>query len=119
MPHNHQHVLADAQLAGTRETMDAIAAAKRAATDWSRAPWQTRARIFLKAADLVSGPWRDRLNAATMLGQSKTAHQAEIDSAAELADFLRFNAHFMTRLYAEQPISAPREWNRARPVVRE
>lgn len=112
MPHDHRRVLADAHLAGSRETKDAIAAANRAAPDWSRTPWETRARIFLKAADLVSGPWRDRLNAATMLGQSKTAHQAEIDSGAELADFLRFNAHFMTRLYAEQPISAPREWNR-------
>src|SRR5690606_38819457 len=77
-----------------------------------RTPWEARARIFLKAAELVSGPGRDRLNAATMLGQSKTAHQAEIDSAAELADFLRFNVHFMQRLYAEQPISAPGDWNR-------
>lgn len=112
MPHNHRHVLADAHLAGEAETTKAIAAAKRAAYDWSRTPWEARARIFLKAADLVSGAWRDRLNAATMLGQSKTAHQAEIDSAAELADFLRFNTHFMTKLYAEQPISAAREWNR-------
>lgn len=112
MPHRHAHILADAHLAGAAQVTAAIEAAKRAAHDWLRTPWEARARIFLKAADLVSGPWRDRLNAATMLGQSKTVHQAEIDSAAELADFLRFNAHFMTRLYAEQPISAAREWNR-------
>ncbi len=112
MPHLHAHVLADAHLVGAADVRSAIDAAKRAAHDWSRTAWDTRARIFLKAADLVAGPWRDRLNAATMLGQSKTVHQAEIDSAAELADFLRFNAHFMTRLYTEQPISATREWNR-------
>lgn len=112
MPHLHAHVLGDAHLSAAAEIEAAINAAKRAAHDWSRTSWEARARIFLKAADLVSGPWRDRLNAATMLGQSKTVHQAEIDSAAELADFLRFNVHFMTRLYSEQPISATREWNR-------
>lgn len=112
MPHLHAHVLADAHLAGAADVKAAIDAAKRAAHDWSQTGWEARARIFLKAADLVAGPWRYRLNAATMLGQSKTVHQAEIDSAAEFADFLRFNAHFMTRLYGEQPISAPREWNR-------
>jgi 1-pyrroline-5-carboxylate dehydrogenase len=111
-PHDHAHVLAEAHLAGAAETAAAIAAAKAAWHDWSRTPWEARARIFLRAADLVSGPWRDRLNAATMLGQSKTVYQAEIDSAAELADFLRFNAHFMTRLYAEQPYSPAGVWNR-------
>jgi 1-pyrroline-5-carboxylate dehydrogenase len=111
-PHDHAHVLAEAHLAGTPETATAIAAAKAAWHDWSRTPWEARARIFLKAADLVSGSWRDRLNAATMLGQSKTVHQAEIDAAAELADFLRFNARFMTRLYAEQPYSPSGAWNR-------
>lgn len=112
VPHRHDHVLAHAHLAGPPETASAIAAAKGAARDWSRTSWEMRARVFLKAADLASGPWRDRLNAATMLGQSKTVHQAEIDAAAELADFLRFNVHFMTRLYAEQPLSAAQEWNR-------
>ncbi|HEX7851620.1 MAG TPA: L-glutamate gamma-semialdehyde dehydrogenase [Sphingomonas sp.] len=112
MPHDHAHILADAHLAGATETAQAIAAAKAAWHDWSRTPWEARARIFLKAADLVSGPWRDRLNAATMLGQSKTVYQAEIDSAAELADFLRFNVHFMLRLYGEQPISPDGVWNR-------
>jgi 1-pyrroline-5-carboxylate dehydrogenase len=112
MPHNHQHVLADAHLASRTGVTDAIEAAIAAAADWSRCPWQQRATIFLKAADLLAGPWRDRLNAATMLGQSKTAHQAEIDSAAELIDFWRFNVHFMLRLYDEQPSSAPGGWNR-------
>lgn len=105
VPHDHRRVLADAHLAGPDEVSAAIAAAKRAWPDWSRADWEVRARIFLKAADLVSGPWRDRLNAATMLGQSKTVHQAEIDAAAELADFLRFNVAFMLDIYACQPRS--------------
>lgn len=111
-PHNHRHILADAHLAGDAEIEAAIRSAREAWHDWSRTPWETRARIFLKAADLVSGPWRDRLNAATMLGQSKTVYQAEIDAAAELADFLRFNVQFMLRLYAEQPISVDGVWNR-------
>lgn len=110
-PHDHQHVLADAHLASHREVALAIDAAKAAWPDWSRTPWEARARIFLKAADLVSGPWRDRLNAATMLGQSKTVHQAEIDAAAELADFFRFNVAFMLRLYGEQPRSSDGTWN--------
>ncbi len=112
MPHDHAHILADAHLAGHSEVDHAIRAARDAWRDWSRTPWEARARIFLKAADLVSGPWRDRLNAATMLGQSKTVYQAEIDAAAELADFLRFNVQFMLRLYGEQPISADGVWNR-------
>jgi len=111
-PHDHAHVLADAHLAGPAEVDQAIAAAKAAWHDWSRTPWEVRARIFLKAADLVSGPWRDRLNAATMLGQSKTAPQAEIDAAAELADYFRFNVSFMLRIYGEQPISSDGVWNR-------
>ncbi|MBY8822076.1 L-glutamate gamma-semialdehyde dehydrogenase [Sphingomonas colocasiae] len=111
-PHDHAHVLADAHLAGADEVGQAIAAAKAAWHDWSRTPWEARARIFLKAADLVSGPWRDRLNAATMLGQSKTAPQAEIDSAAELADYFRFNVSFMLRIYGEQPLSSEGVWNR-------
>ena len=112
MPHDHAHVLADAHLAGPAETEAAIAAALHAAHDWSRTSWTERASVFLKAADLLSGPWRNRLNAATMLGQSKTAHQAEIDSAAELVDFFRFNVAFAQKLYEEQPISPAGVWNR-------
>ncbi len=74
--------------------------------------WEDRAAIFLKAADLLAGPYRQILNAATMLGQSKTSHQAEIDAACEMIDFLRFNAHFMQRIYDEQPESSPGTWNR-------
>ncbi len=112
MPHDHRHVLAHAHLAGVAETDAAITAALDAAHDWSRASWTDRASVFLKAADLLSGPWRSRLNAATMLGQSKTAHQAEIDSAAELIDFLRWNVSFAGRIYEEQPVSPDGVWNR-------
>jgi 1-pyrroline-5-carboxylate dehydrogenase len=110
-PHNHRQVLAMAHLANAAQMQQAIEAARQAAHDWSRRPWQERAAIFLKAADLVAGPWRATLNAATMLGQSKTIHQAEIDAAAELVDFFRFNVDFMLRLQAEQPISSPGVWN--------
>ena len=84
----------------------------RAWEDWHRWPWEERAAVFLRAAELLAGPWRDTLNAATMLGQSKTAHQAEIDAACELIDFLRFNVEFMTRIYEEQPDSSQGVWNR-------
>lgn len=104
-PHDHAHVLADAHLAGQKQIEDAIVAAQRAWPAWSRTPWPERAAIFLKAADLLSGSRRYVLNAATMLGQSKTVYQAEIDSAAELIDFWRFNVDFMLRLYDEQPHS--------------
>lgn len=104
-PHSHRRMLAHAHLGGAAEVNAAIAAAHRAGSEWSRASWHDRAAVFLKAAELLSGPWRDRLNAATMLGQSKTAHQAEIDSAAELIDFWRFNVEFMLRIYDEQPLS--------------
>lgn len=113
MPHDHAHVLGQAHLAGRAEIEAAIAAAATAAPAWSRLPWSERAAIFLKAADLLAGPWRYRLNAATMLGQSKTAHQAEIDSAAELIDFWRFNVAFLRRIYEEQPLSAPGTWNQS------
>ena len=111
-PHAHATVLAESHMAGVEEIHAAIRAANRAWQDWSRSPWTERAAVFLKAADLLAGPWRMRLNAATMLGQSKTAHQAEIDAAAELIDFLRFNALFMKRMYAEQPLSPAGIWNR-------
>src|SRR5262249_54956598 len=112
MPHDREHVLADVHQGGAEHVQAAIEAAAQAWKDWSRWPWEERASVFLRAAELLAGPWRDVLNAATMLGQSKTAHQAEIDSACELVDFLRFNVEFMTRIYSEQPVSAPGTWNR-------
>ncbi len=111
-PHNHQHVLADAFLCGPDETAKSIDAAVAARHDWARMHWTERAAIFLRAAELLAGPWRDTLNASTMLGQSKNAHQAEIDAAAEMIDFLRFNVDFARQIYEEQPISAPGIWNR-------
>ncbi|HEU5477596.1 MAG TPA: L-glutamate gamma-semialdehyde dehydrogenase [Gaiellaceae bacterium] len=112
MPHKRTHVLADVHKGGAAEVDRAIAAAGDAWEDWSRTPWEDRATVFLRAAELLAGPWRQTLNAATMLGQSKTAHQAEIDSACELVDFWRFNVQYMTRIYEEQPISSPGVWNR-------
>jgi 1-pyrroline-5-carboxylate dehydrogenase len=112
MPHKKSHVLADVHQGGAAEVERAIQAAGEAWYDWHRLPWEERAAVFLRAAELLSGPWRDTLNAATMLGQSKTAHQAEIDAACELIDFWRFNVQFMTRIYEEQPISSPGVWNR-------
>jgi len=112
MPHDHGHLLGDAHLAGAGEVQAAIAAARAAWPYWSSLPWRERAAVFLRAADLLSGPWRATLNAATMLGQSKTVQQAEIDSAAELIDFFRFNVQFMLRIYAEQPMAAAGAWNR-------
>jgi 1-pyrroline-5-carboxylate dehydrogenase len=112
MPHSRRHVLAHVHKGGAPEVDRAIAAAADAWDDWSRTPWEDRAAVFLRAAELLAGPWRQTLNAATMLGQSKTAHQAEIDAACELIDFWRFNVEYMTRIYAEQPISSPGVWNR-------
>jgi 1-pyrroline-5-carboxylate dehydrogenase len=112
MPHKRSHVLADVNKGGAAEVDRAIAAAGDAWEDWSRTPWEDRAAVFLRAAELLAGPWRQTLNAATMLGQSKTAHQAEIDAACELIDFWRFNVQYMTRIYEEQPISSPGVWNR-------
>ena len=112
MPHNRSHVLADVHKGGAAEVGRAISAAADAWADWSRTPWEDRAAVFLRAAELLAGPWRQTLNAATMLGQSKTAHQAEIDAACELIDFWRFNVQYMTRIYEEQPISSPGVWNR-------
>jgi len=113
MPHDHGHVLAKAHKAGPAEVDRAIAAAMEAHHDWSRMRWEDRAAVFLRAADLLAGPWRQTLNASTMLGQSKTAHQAEIDAACEMVDFFRFNVHFAERIYAEQPMSDRGMWNRS------
>jgi 1-pyrroline-5-carboxylate dehydrogenase len=111
-PHDRSHVLATVHKGGAKEVERAIAAARDAWQGWSRTPWEERAAVLLRAAELLAGPWRQTLNAATMLGQSKTAHQAEIDSACELIDFWRFNVEYMTRIYAEQPVSSPGVWNR-------
>ncbi len=112
MPHRHAHVLADVHQGGAAEVQQAIEAALRAQREWAALPWEARAAVFLKAAELLHGPYRDAVNAATMLGQSKTCHQAEIDSACELIDFLRFNVAFYEQILREQPQSAPGMWNR-------
>ncbi len=112
MPQDKNHVLARFHQVGEKELRDAIDAAMAAKTQWEEMPWEHRAAIFLKAAELLSGPWRAKINAATMLGQGKTAHQAEIDSACELTDFLRFNAYYMSQIYKDQPESTANDWNR-------
>src|SRR5437899_129243 len=111
MPHCHRHVLAKVQQAGTAEIEAAIAAARAAWREWAAWGLEQRAAVFLKAADLLATRYRPIVNAATMLGQSKTAHQAEIDAACELIDFFRFNVHYAERLYGEQPLSPPGVWN--------
>src|SRR5213592_788602 len=111
MPHCHHHVLAKVHQGGPAEVRAAIAAAGEAWHDWCGWDLGRRAAVFLKAAELLATRYRPIVNAATMLGQSKTAHQAEIDAACELIDFFRFNPHYVERLYAEQPISAPGTWN--------
>jgi 1-pyrroline-5-carboxylate dehydrogenase len=112
MPHDHEHVLGRFHMAGLDEIEDAVACAVRAQHDWARLPQDARAAVFLKAADLLATKYRPIVNGATMLGQSKTPHQAEIDAACELIDFLRFNVHFAERILAEQPSSSPGTWNR-------
>ncbi|HEX6663339.1 MAG TPA: L-glutamate gamma-semialdehyde dehydrogenase [Gaiellaceae bacterium] len=112
MPHDKSHVLARVHKGDARHVEQAIKAAAEAWEDWHRTPWEERAAVFLRAAELLSGPWRATLNAATMLGQSKTVHQAEIDAACELTDFFRFNVQFMLRIYDEQPRSTAGTWNR-------
>jgi 1-pyrroline-5-carboxylate dehydrogenase len=112
MPHRHGHVLGTFHQGAEAEVQQAITAATKAQRDWAALPWEARASVFLKAADLLAGPWRDTINAATMLGQSKTCHQAEIDSACELIDFFRFNVAFYEQLLKEQPQSGPGMWNR-------
>ena len=111
MPHDHGHVLADWHKASKEHVAQAIEAAAAARREWASWPWEDRAAVFLKAAELLATTWRASLNAATMLGQSKTAFQAEIDSAAELVDFWRFNPHYAQELYAEQPLSSGAMWN--------
>lgn len=111
-PHNHELLLGRYHKAGAKEVEMAVEAAITAQKSWADMPWEHRASVFLKAAELLAGPWRQTINAATMLGQSKTAYQAEIDSACELADFWRFNAHYMTQLMSDQPSSPAGVWNR-------
>ncbi len=112
VPHNRRHPLGVFHQAGPKDVGDAIAAAQAARNDWAALAWNDRAAIFLRAAALLRTEFRDRLNAATMLGQSKTVYQAEIDAACEFIDFLNFNVDYLTRLYREQPISGPNTWNR-------
>ncbi len=111
-PHDHRRVLARTHQATPETIARAVSTAVEAQREWAATRFEDRAAVLLKAADLLAGPWRPVVNAATMLGQSKTAHQAEIDSACELIDFWRFNVHFAERLYREQPMSSPGVWNR-------
>jgi len=112
MPSDHSTVLGVVQQASHADAKQAVEAAMAVAGDWSALPYDQRAAVFLRAADLIAGPYRARINAATMLGQAKTVQQAEIDSACELIDFLRFNAHFAQEIYANQPLSSAGVWNR-------
>ncbi len=111
-PHDHKHILAHYHEGDKSHVEQAINAALAAKELWANLSWENRASIFLKAADLLAGPYRSKINAATMLGQSKNAFQAEIDAACELIDFIRFNVHFMGEIYSEQPVSSPGVWNR-------
>jgi 1-pyrroline-5-carboxylate dehydrogenase len=110
-PHDHGHVLGIYHKAGEAEVQQAVEAAADAWKMWSEMPWEHRAAVMLKAAELLAGPWRDTLNAACMLNQSKNVYQAEIDSACELVDFWRFNPHYMRFIYEQQPESAPGYWD--------
>jgi len=111
-PHDHQHVVGHYHLADEAIVDQAISNALASRKAWVDTPWEHRAAVFLKAADLLAGPYRAKINAATMIAQSKTVHQAEIDAACEFIDFLRFNAYFMTQIYRDQPVSSPGIWNR-------
>jgi 1-pyrroline-5-carboxylate dehydrogenase len=111
-PHDHKHILGTYHRAEKQHIEEAIASALEARKMWSQMPWEQRAAIFLRAAELIAGPYRAKINAATMLAQSKTVHQAEIDASCELIDFLRFNVQYMTEMYAEQPASTSDVWNR-------
>ncbi|MCF8261756.1 MAG: L-glutamate gamma-semialdehyde dehydrogenase [Melioribacteraceae bacterium] len=112
IPHNKKHVLGVYHKAGKEEVEEAIESALEARKEWSEMPWEHRVSIFLKAAELLSGPWRSTINATTMLNQSKTAFQSEIDAACELIDFWNFNVYYMTQLMSDQPISTKGVWNR-------
>ncbi len=112
MPHRHTHLLARCSLAQGEHARRAVEGAERARLKWAETPFAARAAVFLRAADLLAGPYRDEVNAATMLCQSKTVLQAEIDAACELADFWRFNVYYAQRIHDEQPISSPGMWNR-------
>lgn len=112
IPHNHSHKLGTVHLCGEKEVEEAIQSALEARKEWAQMPWQDRVAIFKKAADLLAGSWRYKINAATMLGQSKTAHQSEIDAVAELVDFFRYNAYYLTQIYQGQPYSPKGMWNR-------
>jgi len=111
-PHDHKHIVGTYHLAEKKHIDDAIATALEARKTWSQVPWEQRAAIFLKAAELIAGPYRAKINAATMMAQSKNVHQAEIDAACEFIDFLRFNVQYMTEIYADQPKSTSDVWNR-------
>ncbi len=111
-PHDHQHVVGIYHIANKSHVEQSIATALEARKTWSQLPWEQRAGIFLKAAELIAGPYRAKINAATMMAQSKTVHQAEIDAACEFIDFLRFNVQFMTEIYKDQPQSTNATWNR-------
>ncbi|MBQ0769178.1 MAG: L-glutamate gamma-semialdehyde dehydrogenase [Bizionia sp.] len=111
-PHDHKHIIGEYHLAEKSHVEDAIATALEARKEWSQMPWEQRAGIFLKAAELIAGPYRAKINAATMLAQSKNIYQAEIDAACELIDFLRYNVQFMSDIYHEQPESTSDAWNR-------
>lgn len=111
-PHDHKHSLGKYHLAEKSHVQDAIDGALEARKKWSKLPWEQRAAVFLKAAELIQGPYRNKINAATMLGQSKNIYQAEIDSACELIDFLRFNVQYMSQIYEDQPESSSAAWNR-------
>jgi len=111
-PHDHRHVLGSGAQATNDDVAAAVRAAKEAAPAWRALPYDERAAVLLRAADLLAGPYRDTLNASTMLGQSKSPYQAEIDAACEMIDFFRFNVHFGRQILAEQPMSAPGTWNR-------
>lgn len=111
-PHDHKHILGTYHKAQKKHVQEAIDTALEARTEWADLPWEQRAAVFLKAAELIAGPYRAKINAATMLAQSKNIFQAEIDAACELIDFLRFNVEFMTQIYNEQPASTSGAWNR-------
>ncbi|CAL2057687.1 L-glutamate gamma-semialdehyde dehydrogenase [Tenacibaculum sp. 190524A05c] len=111
-PHDHQHVVGQYHIGDKNHAQKAIESALEARVKWSQMPWEQRAAIFLRAAELIAGPYRAKMNASTMIAQSKTVHQAEIDAACELIDFLRFNVEYMSEIYAEQPNSDDGIWNR-------